>query len=337
LPPDHSIALNAGRLDLKLLPRCLRHLYKRYNQHPSNFRAIPMLTPLLPVIVLFTAGALLRRLRGDQSAALVDVVIYFIFPAFVFRTVWALDLGADVLRVSGFALLSVAAGGALGWLTARALHASRETTATFMLLAALGNTSFLGFPFVNAYWGEAGLAKAVIFDQVGTMPMLVIYGTIVAAWGSGNAVLPGHILRQMLSFPPFWALVTGLLLNGMSLPSSLLATLDMVSAALLPVILLAVGMKFSLGSLQGNSLNLALLLSIKMLAVPFVIAVVSRGSNGWDLAARVSVIEAAMPPMVLACVLAIRHRLDENLAVAALGVGMLLSFVTVPLFYFLTS
>jgi predicted permease len=296
-----------------------------------------MLTPLIPVALLFAAGALFRRFKGDLSVPLVEAVIFVIFPAFVFKTVWGLELGAEVVRVSVLALFSVALGGLLGWIAGQLFHTSRGTTATFMLLGALGNTSFLGFPFINAYWGEAGLSHAVIFDQIATMPMLVIYGTIVAAWGSGTSVNARQVLWRIVAFPPFGALVAGLLLNGTPLPQPLIDSLDLIGAALLPVILLAVGMKFTLSSLHGNIRNLSIVLGIKMVVLPLGVAGIALFWGGWDLSAQVSILEAAMPPMVLACVLAIRQKLDENLAVASLGFGMLLSFVIVPLFYTLIT
>lgn len=292
-----------------------------------------MLTPLIPVAVLFAAGALFRRYKGDLSVPLVEVVIFIIFPAFVFKTVWALELGAETLRVGVMALFSVALGGVLGYAIGRVFKLSRGTTATMMLLGALGNTSFLGFPFVDAYWGEAGLAHAVIFDQIATMPMLVLYGTIVAAWGSGSSVNARQVIWRILAFPPFIALVLGLLFNGMPLPDPLIATLEKIGSALLPVILLAVGMKFTLSALRGNARNLTLLLGIKMVALPIGVALIALVWGGWDLAAQVSIVEAAMPPMVLASVMAMRQNLDSDLAVAGLGFGMIASFAIIPLIY----
>jgi predicted permease len=42
-----------------------------------------------------------------------------------------------------------------------------------------------------------------------------------------------------------------------------------------------------------------------------------------------------MPPMVMASVLAIEARLREDLAISAVGVGILLSFLIIPLYKFL--
>lgn len=42
-----------------------------------------------------------------------------------------------------------------------------------------------------------------------------------------------------------------------------------------------------------------------------------------------------MPPMVLASIMVIKAKLDSNLAVASVGLGVVLSFVTVPLIYWI--
>jgi predicted permease len=69
-----------------------------------------------------------------------------------------------------------------------------------------------------------------------------------------------------------------------------------------------------------------------MIVVPAVVVLIAviagdPGSAAWGA----SILQSAMPPMVTAGVVAIGAGLDEDLVVFMVGVGTLLSFVTVPL------
>jgi predicted permease len=63
-------------------------------------------------------------------------------------------------------------------------------------------------------------------------------------------------------------------------------------------------------------------------------AVLAVGAVAGDLRApawAASVLEAGMPPMVTAGVVAARAGLDEELATTVIGVGLLAALVTIPL------
>jgi predicted permease len=53
------------------------------------------------------------------------------------------------------------------------------------------------------------------------------------------------------------------------------------------------------------------------------------------MAVTVGVLQAAQGPMITAGILAQEHRLDPDLASLVLGLGILLSFVTAPIWFLL--
>ena len=64
-------------------------------------------------------------------------------------------------------------GPRLGW--------SRERTGALILVCGLGNTAYMGYPLMQALHGKAGLALAVVADQIGTFPVLASAGIVVAS------------------------------------------------------------------------------------------------------------------------------------------------------------
>jgi predicted permease len=53
-------------------------------------------------------------------------------------------------------------------------------TGCLILTAGLGNTSFLGFPIIEALYGQEGMKTAILVDQPGTFVVLSTLGIIVA-------------------------------------------------------------------------------------------------------------------------------------------------------------
>jgi malate permease and related proteins len=64
--------------------------------------------------------------------------------------------------------------------------ARRRHDGDLLLVVPLGNTSFLGFPAVEALLGTDHLPAAVIYDQLGSFLALATYGGYVASrYGTG--------------------------------------------------------------------------------------------------------------------------------------------------------
>src|SRR3546814_3232858 len=63
----------------------------------------------------------------------------------------------------------------------RRLQWSRSRIGALTLVAGLGNTSFVGYPLIEALRGQEGLAYAVIADQGGCFIALAVGGVIVAS------------------------------------------------------------------------------------------------------------------------------------------------------------
>ena len=91
----------------------------------------------------------------------------------------------------------------------RVLHWTRARIGALILVCGLGNTSFIGFPLIEALRGQEGLTLAVLADQAGCFVALAVGGTLVAALYSGHSVAPMTIARRVLLFPPFVSLLVG--------------------------------------------------------------------------------------------------------------------------------
>jgi len=283
---------------------------------------------LFSIFLIFLSGYLFKVLKADYSKALIDVVIFISFPALIIDKIYHLKYTPLIWQVFGIGLLTMLIGMSLGFLTSKLFKFDRKTTASFLLVTTLGNTSFLGFPMVVSMFGESNLIWAIFFDEI-TFFGLVIFGSMFVAYGSEKEINIQKMVIDIIKFPPFIALIIALFLRNFSLNIDFLKPLG---DSLIFLVMLAVGMKFSFLDVKKNLKLASLVLLIKMFLVPLSIYLFINSFLTLSPATEVALIESAMPPMVMASVLAIEARLREDLAVSAVGVGILISFIIIPFY-----
>jgi predicted permease len=214
----------------------------------------------------------------------------------------------------------------------RILHWSRARIGALTLVCGLGNTAFIGFPMIEALRGREGVKLALVADQLGCFLALAIGGTIVAALYSGNSASARAVTRKVLTFPPFVSLVVGVVaaLSG-GWPQQVDAILDRLGATLVPIALFSVGLQFRLQFQRGQAAAVLLALGWKLALAPLVIWLAGLAIGVSDAILAIAVLESAMAPMVSAAILAEQNDLEPQLANTVLGIGIVVSLVTVPL------
>jgi predicted permease len=291
----------------------------------------------LLLVVCFVLGLCLRAggvIDEKGPAALNAVIIYMALPALALIYGHTLPIGPELLLPAAMAWIVFGVGYVLFRLVGRILGLDDKTVACLTLVAGLGNTSFVGLPMIEAFFGPQFLGVGMLCDQAGTFMALAVPGIILAARVSGQAVNGRSLARKILLFPPFGALVLGFLLQPVSYPEWLVALLSRLGSTLTPLALLSVGMTLRLRDMRGNGRTLAIGLGYKLVLAPVLILVLYMGAFGQvDMVTRVTVFEAAMGPMITGGIIAMTYGLNASLAASLVGVGISLSFVTLPIWH----
>src|SRR5258708_14185101 len=68
----------------------------------------------------------------------------------------------------GVAWLMFALGVGFFWALSARLKFTRGTTGALMLCGGLANTSFVGLPMIEAFFGASSMATGILIDQLGT-------------------------------------------------------------------------------------------------------------------------------------------------------------------------
>ncbi len=286
------------------------------------------------LIASLVLGALARRsgrFPEETARALNAYVINVALPALVLRAVHRLTLVPELL-VAAVTPWLVFVG---AWLFFRAvgprLGLSPGTVAALVLTGGLSNTSFVGLPLIEGLRGAEGVRVAVVVDQLGSFPVLATLATVYAARAAAQDTRPAALVRRMVGFPPLLALVFALLSHPWAWPGWVDAVLGRLGDTLTPLALFSVGFQLRLAGVWRRKGPLALGLGFKLALAPLAIALVLRWVPGMSpLTFEVSVLQAAMAPMITAAILAADHGLDPELSALMVGVGIPVSFLTVP-------
>jgi malate permease and related proteins len=295
--------------------------------------------PNLALLILcFLFGMLMRRLGRFPEATpsvLNAFIIHVSLPALTLLYVHELPLDrslaypaamAWILFALGF-LFFVALGRALGW--------PRKTVGGLILVGSLANTSFLGLPMIETFYGAEHLGLGILIDQLGTYMVLSTLGIMIAVTYAAGDASPAAIAKKILRFPPFQAVLLALALKPIDYPAGAEIVLGKLGATLAPLALVSVGYQLRLGELRGRIAALSAGLAFKLVMGPAMIMALFTGALGaGGSAIQVTIFEAAMAPMIGASIVALEHKLDPPLVTLMVGIGIPLSFLTLPLWWY---
>jgi len=296
---------------------------------------IELLNPVLPIALYLSFGYLFKIFLKDNSKELVEFIIYFSLPSLVFVKIYPLKLDNEVMQLVFMFNTIILANLTLSYFAGKFFKLDKKTLATFMIVATFGNTSFIGFSYIDAFYGQDYIVYALIYDLFGSFLLLVSLGMVIINWGSGNHVNFKSISKSVLFFPPIIMFFITVIAKNFEVPTFALNTMENIGATLVPIAMIAIGMKLELKNLFYKFKIVTAAMMIKMLIVPIIVMVLFQVFyNLDDTWSKVTILEAAMPPMTMAVVLAIKGGLDERLAINALVLGVLASLVSVTGFYY---
>jgi len=290
------------------------------------------------LLVCFGLGMVLRRsgrLPEATPAALNGFIVHVSLPALTLHHLRHLQFDASVAAPLVMAWLLFAVGVAFFFAAQRLFRWSSATTGALILTGALGNTSFVGVPMIECFFGREHVGLGILIDQLGTYVVLSTVGLLIAATLSSGELTARAIARRILGFPPFLAVLVALASAPLPLPAWADGMFSRLGDTLAPLALLSVGFQLRFGALQARWRPLAAGLGYKLVAGPLVVLAAFAAFADLDNPAmQVAVFEAAMAPMIGGAIVAAQHKLDPELTTLMVGIGIPLSFLTVPVWWF---
>jgi predicted permease len=295
------------------------------------------MTNIAMLVVCLVVGMILRKTRRVPDNAHVSIngfIIHLALPALILGQIHGLQLTPQLLLPVSMPWALFALSVPLFVVLGRVMRLSAGVTGALIMTAGLANTSFVGLPMIETFYGAKDLSTGILIDQLGTYLVLSTVGITVACIYSSGTASWREIAHRIVTFPPLIALLLALALSPLEYPTWVAATLHRLGDTLAPLALVSVGLQLRLDQFVGNRMPLGLGLGFKLVVGPLLIALMYFGVLSWDgETARVTIFEAAMGPQIGGAIVAMQYGLSPSLITLMVGVGIALSFVTLPLWY----
>ncbi len=292
------------------------------------------------VIMLFAClaiGMALRwgnRVPDNAHTSINTFIIYVSLPALTLLQIHSVVVDRALLYAALMPWLLFATSAVLFWVVGNLLRLPRTTTGALAVVSGLGNTSFIGLPMIEAFYGPGGMPTGIVVDQLGTYLVLSTVGIMLICFYSEGAITGREVVRRIVTFPPLIALAVAILLMPVSYPGWAVSVLARLGGTLAPLALVSVGLQLKLSALPGNRGPLAMGLGYKLVLGPLLMIVLYAGVLGLrGPITQITLFEAAMAPQIGASIVAIQYGLNASLISLMVGIGTVLSFVTLPLWW----
>ena len=287
------------------------------------------------VIGAFLLGWLVKTIRPVPVVVTLwadKYVLQVALPAVIIAKISKVSFDAEVVLPIAVAWSLMVVSIVAILIASRVLKWGRSITGALLFVGVLGNTSFLGLGMIESLLGADHLASAIAYDQVGTFVGLALWGSFIAStYGAGeNGWRP--IVNRLSRFGPFLALLASLVFRIIELPADVYPILNGIGKTVAPVAMCALGLRFTLSVSRSVQVPALFGLVTKMAILPGLVYVMSvLVGSPHDLAWSTSILQAAAPPMITAGVVAVGAGLSAELVAFMVGVGTLVSFVSLPL------
>jgi len=299
-----------------------------------------MLESIFPIFLYITLGYIAKIFRifeERDSKAFIDFIVYFSFPAIVFKNIYFLEIDSSLYSLIAFGWAALFVSMLLSFAYSKVLRFDKKTTIVVILMASFGNTAFVGIPYNDIFFGSEGVAYAIIYDQFVSFLAVSIIAPLLISIAGGDFSIKS-VTKKIFLFPPFLVLVIAIFCRDLPIPLFFFGGLDMLGATVVPLALFTVGFGLNFKEVRDSLGRVLPILSIKLLIVPLLLAWAIYLFGFYDeLPYKVAIFQSAMPPMIYASVLAIRGGLDRAIALSAVGLGVILSVIVFPLLYEIVS
>lgn len=286
------------------------------------------------LFVILAAGWLFRKygIVEEGSEKVFNQYLYYLaLPALTIVKIADTPLagiGWKFVAANSVPLLAVMAlvwalwkAGALDWRLARML----------VIVSALGNTVYMGFPVAAMRLGESVIGYAAISASLQNV-VVFTFGFLIMSLIRDEAGPPSGLLRMLGRSVVLWSSLAGLALaaSGLALPELLHRVLNDIGRTTLPLSLFTIGVSLYGKKVAHNLPRIALVSGLKLLVLPLFYLLTARAVGFTGLLSRVSFIETVMPVAVLNFVVAREFDFDADLVSQSILVSTLAFF---PLLY----
>lgn len=289
-----------------------------------------------PVLVLVVLGAVAGHRLGIDAAPLATLAYWVLGPAFMFHSLYDADLDRDlVVKLVVTALGAMIAAAAVALVVMRLARANYGRTAAAVIPSAYGNVGNAGLAISAFALGDDILPIASVLMLTINSAGLVLGVSLAAARTTTPIAALGRALVAPMSVAAWLAIAANVL--DLQLALVLERPLGLLASALIPVMLLTLGMQLVAAARPNLSAELSVAIVAKLVVAPVAAALIGVAIGLTGDAAAVVVIQSAMPPAVFVALLSMEHNFEVERITSAVVATTIMSIITLPIVLALTT
>jgi malonate transporter len=307
----------------------------------------PVLSSLLPVVLLILVGYLSGRFNAIRQEAVRDLsnlVFLVLIQALLFRTMSTVDVAH-----LDFASLSMYFATAAGLFFVLLFTQGGSSRAAVLALSGIfSNTAMIGIPLIGLAYGKEALVVLFTLISMHSLVLLTMTTVVLELCSARERADAAHTpaqhlrtvglaVRNAIFHPVPMPIIAGLLFaqTGWVLPEVVDRPLQLLANAFSPVALVLMGVTLAQTSI-GQHLRAALVIAgIKNLLHPLLMALVGYAAGLRGITLTVLVMAAAMPIGANVFLFAQRYQKAEELVTASVVVSTVMALFTVTLVMYL--
>ena len=289
---------------------------------------------IISIVLMIGLGYFLKRidfLSEKDIDPLNKIVMYILMPCMIFSALYSADMSLlPTLGILPFVILTASIGsGVISYIVLKRLHYDDKKIWSVLVTVMIANTAFMGYPVNLGVYGHPGFLRAICCDLATTCMFLLLSFVLVLKFGGTVK----RAFREILLFPPLWAVVLGISFNLLNIPIGpvLDKTVNYLADGAIPLIMISLGLSIELGGLARSKAMVIFTSIVKLGVFPLIALVVVSLLGLTGLQHDVGIIEAAMPSGMLSLLLAITYKLDYELTSDCILINTVISLITLPI------
>ena len=282
---------------------------------------------LLPILLVAGAGYLVGKWLKIDARSISRVVFYLFSPCLLFDLLTTNRFeGGEMLRMVGFAVVSILTVTLITWLLGRLLKLERKILAAVLLCVVGINAGNYGLSLNLFAFGEEALAYASLYFVTSAILTYTLGVTIASLGKAGLA----DSLKGLLKIPVIYVVPLALIFIYMDweLPLPLHRSVSLLSDASIPSMLVVLGLQLGKNQKTHNTRALTLAVGMRLLGGMAVGLFFGPIFGLGGMAYNAGVLEASMPTAVLSTILATEYDAEPAFVTTAVFVSTLLSPLT---------
>lgn len=290
---------------------------------------------LLPIFLIAGCGFLAARAFDLQPRSVSLLAFYVFSPCLIFNLLTRNQLNPrEFAQMSAFATAAILGIGLLAWVIGRLLRLERRLLMALLLASMFSNAGNFGMSLNLLAFGEKTMAYASLYFVTSAL-LTYTLGVFVASLGASGW---RTAIISLLKAPAAYAALLALIFNYFNwrLPLPLENTVNLLSNAAVPVLLVLLGIQLQQATGSPHKLAIGLTSGLRLLAGPVLALGLSVVFGLQGAARQAGILESAMPTAITVTVLATEFDLEPAFVTAAVVTSTLLSPLTLtPLLAFL--